>query len=205
MIHPTTQKPHNTCCTGRRAFSLVELLVVVSIISLLVGLGVGALALFRPHIQARQTGALLQNLHSIATEYQASTGRVYESSDNGCDAENYIKCFVQAAWNLPETEQMTRNLRSFLRVCEFGPDQCDYKDSQGWRPIEFDPAIGEDGDFETPEAVVDIWGRPIRYLPDNVGEDRDPDLPVHRRPFFVSAGLEGWDNSDDNIYSFDLD
>lgn len=185
---------------ARHAFSLIEILVVVSIIALLVGLLAVGFSAFRTQAHVRQTMGLLQRVHSIATEYQATTGQVYDPADDGCGVVNSVECFVQEVWNLAQTEQMTRNLGDFLRVCELGPGACDYTAVEDWRTLRV-----VNNEFETPEVVVDPWNRPLRYFPRNVGDERDPGMPTHPRPYFASGGPQGWSDADDNLYSFDLD
>lgn len=138
---------------SRRAFSLVELLVAISIIALLVGMVAAGFGAFRTEAQRRQTAGLLQNLHSIANEYQAITGRSYDPLDSGCLAPDadpndlysaYTECFIDEMWTLEETRRMIDHVGDYLRVCEDGMTMdgevvgsCDPNDPDDWREREF--------------------------------------------------------------------
>lgn len=207
-------------------FTLEELLIVIGIIGLLVGIGIFAAGGFRTEGERQQTVGILQQAHSVATEYQATAGekinvygntpidwstittRVndpthsdYDPDDDpdtpplpGTMSNEYIDIerFIWRAQQVPEAKRILDNFRFGTQTADGVEEGGRLRDTDG------------DGFVE----LVDAWGTPIKYFRQNVSTETPYDnrFPAHRQPFFASAGASrDWDNTEDNVHSFELD
>ncbi len=210
---------------GLRGFSLIELLVVISIIAVIMGMVLAVGVKMRDSAKESQTRITLGSLKAIADEYQVETKLkiphlnslgsplVFTDVDwtkakakNAPGAtgtglvDDTIERFVWCAYQLPTTKKMLTGLGKTL-----------FKDADG------------DGFLE----VLDGWEQQLWYAAlvawddNNNGNDNDNEggldaddfLPIHETPFFASMGVDRlWGNArsptgaeDDNLYSYNLD
>lgn len=174
----------------RPGFSLIEILVALSIIVLLVGFGVAAMSKFLAQSEVEKTRVLLQQLAGIEIEYRAQTNGRFPDDDPSnsttTDVDNSIEWFIEQVEALPVTNEMaykTLNTKFYTAT-----------------------------DGAVPGTVVDSWGNPIEYLESSDGTGN---FPPYAQPFFASAGPDGVfgdgkdlanpdPDAEDDMYSFDV-
>lgn len=194
-----------------RAFTLIELLMVISIIALLIGIAIVGFARVGRSAQEKQTRGQLEVLMLMLSNYHdaAKTTLVYpdptpvaapQSVAEG-GADRYGTPVITTATILGHLRTVPRNNQAYEQV---GADKL-LKDVSG----------------NYLSVLLDAWGNPIIYVPkeglNNVTLDgytvRITSLGViapsgtpnpESRPFWASAGPDGdFRNGDDNIYSFE--
>ncbi|MBB6431472.1 prepilin-type N-terminal cleavage/methylation domain-containing protein [Algisphaera agarilytica] len=189
----------NTLASSRAGFSLIEILVVISIIALLLALGAVGMSKMREQAQVEKIRVLLQQLAGVETEYRAQTNGKFPDDDSSnsstAGVNNSIEWFVEQVEAQPITQEMIEKTvnRAFYSPTDGG----------------------------TPGTVVDAWGLEIEYreLSDGsataTSNGTNAQFPPYAQPFFASAGPDGlWgdhsvladpdDAAADNIYSFEL-
>jgi prepilin-type N-terminal cleavage/methylation domain-containing protein len=139
---------------GVRGFSLIEILVVITIIGLLIAVSGGAYMKYTSYSQWVKTKALITELETYARDYNDRRGDFPPSSlkslgiaSSGDEANEGIEAFVQALF---------------------------FKDYNGLRPDSTDQMINADGDeasknktiFDRAELLEfqDSWGNPLIYI-----------------------------------------
>jgi len=186
-------------CRASVGFSLIELLVVISLIIILVALLVNALIENRGPIAATKT--TMQTLHQVATEYQVNTGELPPALDPNTLDKDSIRVFVSAVQGVADCATMLDALGSEIFV-------------------------SDDDDLNTARIIVDGWENPIVYRRYADPANRSTiDAPFEARGsvnnpqiFFASAGRDQkWGDRSasqttddfkwtrDNIVSFDLE
>ncbi len=210
----------NTNTTTHRhapGFSLIELLVVISIIAVLASLLLGGAALVKSGAEESQTRAVLASLmgHAGQFETQFSTAAAMPShldNDTTYDWSTVKRRNAQGA---------TGSARIDTGTDLVGDDNDDYTYANGdtndqymqranlymkrflWAANQMPvirnalPSLGESfGDFDDDGfiEIVDAWGNPIAYarsVEHDVPATADDDfLPKHNSPFFASAGKD---------------
>ncbi len=214
-MKPCEPQPENTplSATRRRGFSLMELLVVISIIALLVGISVPAAIKMLGRADVSKTRATLNALAAAIDEYKLKTGAVPDHTDE--DINNLVVSDEDEA-NDPEkdttigfflsrgmqtggsTEKMIRSgvARGSLKFKRPG-DTTFSSDVPDFAAASSDPALLQA--YLDPEnwQLHDAWDTPLRYAAKvshdtSGGAFRDDDyLPAHPNPFFASAGPDG--------------
>lgn len=176
-------------CPRRRStgFSLIEIMVAISIIAVLVGLGIAGYTQAQNMAKRSRTQVVLKQALAAATEYQARTGTTIDESTaghTGIGGVNHreIKRFVAAIQEVEASRQVLATLGDRL-VKDTNDDH--------W-------------------MIIDGYGRPIRYY-QRIPESHPDRLPPYPRPVFISAGPDGSfivpsdSSQDDNLYSYELD
>jgi prepilin-type N-terminal cleavage/methylation domain-containing protein len=161
-----------------RGYTLIEMLVVLFIISILAGLILGGLSAARRHNQAQRAQFQITSLKARLTEYETDN-RDFPLTQNGSgDREAIIG-----------GEILRRELM---------------KEEKGGPYMKSDEHRSGDVDGNGDREILDVWGRPIRYLHNKSYARQNP----CRRTFRLwSAGPDGISdplnpNSDD-ITSWD--
>lgn len=187
------------------AFSLVELLVVITIIVILLGLLITGASMMMSNTKADNTRVMLHELAGIATDYQSRTGEAVVQSPNAFSSSNSYDSIVgfveQVDANAPKSAKLFGNINpQFVKSVTVGNTKYD--------------------------GFVDAWGHWIRYcytpaLNGQIKQNlRNSGLPIRQSqsggiPYFASAGPDGqWGTynssntpdaaAKDNIYSFAL-
>ena len=169
-----------------RAFTLIEILVVISIIAVLLSIGIGVSSQFSRDTEGKKTTQVLDALSSALEEYGARTKGNYPAEDVGRDYPTDV--FMESAYN---DAREAYDMADKAITTTFLTDN----DSDDIR-----------------EFVVDSWEQPIRYV---VTGDIGKGLPLHTQPYFASPGPDQeWGTIDtnnvrsaeakDNLYSFEL-
>ena len=140
MHAPSTVRPPAPP-TAARAFTLVELLVTISIILVLMALLIPAIGMVRDSVRRAKTVALIDGLTAAAEIYAMEDGR-----------HRYPP--VEADQSM-RTNNDVGALRSLDLVRERGAQ---------WRHADLDTAPGS----SAPDRLVDAWRRPIHYVVDDL-------------------------------------
>ena len=176
-----------------RGFTLIEILVVISIIVLIAGLVIGGGAVLRKQSKISQAKATLAAAAGVETEIRATRlGKpvLHTDAPSSYGDHKEIEYFVVVATNTSDTSS---------------------KMIQALSPI--------DTDNDNRDEIVDTWKNPIIYRSKNpINSSASPDarFPRYGYPFFASAGPDGqWgtfnsdnepdDEAKDNLHSFEVD
>ena len=198
-LRPHFRLPRSAFRVRASAFTLIEILVVVSIIAILLAVVGGFWAGARDSAQTRVVRVSLSQLAGTATEYGVQTRQVvpytggYNNTDLTMDFGS-IQAFVTAVKdNARPAYDMLQAVNESLRV-----------------------DTNSDGELD---RVIDNWGQFIRYYPGTEAGATDQTgigLPLRKQPYFASAGPDMlWgsisganepnDAAADNLYSFEID
>jgi len=187
---PPTSRPRPDNFRG--AFTLIEILVTISIIALLLSLGVAAISAMYGEADKSRTQVMLRQLQGVITEYAAHTKGslpapnndiaqvVDDIKDNGGDA----------------AEMMLRSI-----------------DKQFWDG-------GSYNGPDDAQAILDAWDNQIVYFTKdgtNTAVSDTGTQPQRPQPYFASSGKDGeWgsytdgnidepdDDAKDNLFSFEM-
>jgi prepilin-type N-terminal cleavage/methylation domain-containing protein len=170
------------------AFTLVELLVTISIIALLAGLVTYGVTAMKGTSEISRTKTLLQGLKAVDIEYRAQSGYIVPFDGTADTAEESIEAFCDDVVAFDDPQEMLVSL---------GEDYLRDTDSDA-----------------IPNQVIDAWGEPVQYRA--YMQEQAPaftgagDLPargtqLEPQPYFASAGPDGVFGTNDDIYSFNLD
>ncbi len=203
-------------CFRGRGFSLIELLVVISLAAVLLTLGVIAGNAMRDRAEAGLERSVLIGLSGAVDEYATRVGRPPDHTDlsvpglavSSDDAQDStIGLFLSKAHQLGEDASVWKMITSATR----------------------DGLVIGDGTDVTTWSYVDMWGGKLRYARRVSHTDAfaaDDYLPAHPAPFFASAGPDGAFGdyqqvllqeagqphdadaaraTQDNLYSFDIE
>lgn len=159
-------------------FSLIEILVVVSIIGILLSIGVAVASKMTSEARREQTRAMMNGLLSANDEYKAIRGSGIPV--DGSSSDSSTEQFVDACLTIKTCEEIMLSSLSSSTSASF---ERTYKNG----------------------TIFDRWGTEIVYRPSNNGSGTSPDpgvsnadLPISRDPFFASAGPdETWGTDDD--------
>jgi len=178
----------------RRGFTLIEILVVVSIIGLLLSIGAAVGLKITAEARKEQTRAMMEGLLSANEEYKAvrqGSSISHTGPTAGLSStEQYIKACLQ------------------IKTCEEIVISSLNSSSQDALA-----RIYKDGGGSSNKSVYDRWGTEIEYRQSNNPSSTTPappanengdtvanaDLPLSRDPFFASAGPDKKWGTDDDI------
>ena len=156
--------------TRTKGFTLIEMLVTITIIIILMGIAVGGFE-FVKQKQARSQAAVQISLLSKALEdYKLDTGS-YPSGDGTSAANNNL---YKALYHTPASAEPAEK----IYVPELDPEN----DRQGWTEGE-----GED------VTIVDPWGAEYIYRDGSDTDAKNPDFDI------ISKGKDGEEGTDDDI------
>lgn len=197
---------------GRRSevgFTLIEILVAISIIALLIGIGAVGMTKVQRAARSAQVKSMLEGMEGALTEYQTQvqsvpnhgdSGNITWSTVNGGDGASYISSerFVYACSQVPSAQTQ------LLAAVSSGSSSANERI--------FSDKVGGNGINE----IYDVWETPILYRSSNLGTEGNPDgtangLPLptpqysSKHPFFVSAGPDKEFGTDDDISTLELD
>lgn len=207
-----------------RAFTLVELLIVVAIIALLVGISLPALSSVYRNNAIQSTQSVLQQLDVVAERYEQQTGRILRVFPNDAGFFDWSEAKTPNAPGEPDDEDRVipgdfreASIERFVWATYRIPDI--RRGVYG----SIDETYLQDADEDGFLGVIDAWGTPViyKYDPnddiDGGGDYGDDDfLPESREPYFASAGPDRrWgdvtgnateqEQAEDNLYSIELD
>lgn len=194
-------------CGGirRRGFSLIEILVTISIITLLIGISFPVAMRMMGAADTSKARGVLVGLAAAADEYNIATQDVVlKKGDNtnpfgapptlavdftDSDTNNTLGWFVFKAGALPTVSQLIMNAAK---------SDLTYKDSVVPDTLSIVTDIQNGGGNVNQIKILDPWDTPIRYaggtLSNGTTDDKTADddyLPTHPTAFFASAGPDG--------------
>ncbi len=193
-----------TPTTPRRGFSLIEVLVVVSIIVILVGLALAGINFAYQRSEESNTRALLGSLAGVEKEYRAQTGQYVHPVPPATMAQ-------QDSVNGELNRTVTAPLANFLDKVQ------DNSAVAGEMLRRIQPQLLTiDTTTNRITAIKDPWGTNIYYYRgDGNTNVTGRTLPKQPHPYFVSAGADAdlgtvdannnpIGKSADNLYSFEV-
>lgn len=183
-------------CARGSGFTLVELMVVVSVIVIILTLGVASLTIAFEKAEVAQTEVILATLKAVADEYRGQT-KVNLANEDQIDT---MEKFIEQVRSISNCDSIMRSM---------GPP--------GEIVIHDDNGVGDDAS-EPIRMIRDPWGNDIKYFPHNESGKRGYDAkhPESKVPFFMSIGPDNQEGDvngtgtalerhEDNVYSFNLD
>ncbi|MEM6458922.1 MAG: prepilin-type N-terminal cleavage/methylation domain-containing protein [Planctomycetota bacterium] len=210
-LGPSAPRPLSPCGAGRPGFSLIELLVTISIIVLLVGISVPVALRMLGQADVPKARAMLNAMGAAAAEFRTETGGVPDHTDsttgvvasNDNTTDTTIGLFLSRAMQVESSNKMVRA-------------------AAGEKAIVVNPGLDSGSAVNSsPDQwnFVDPWDNRIRYAASVSHNDafrEDDYLPPHPEAFFASAGPDGlWGthnadgtpdaDAEDNLYSFEVD
>lgn len=227
MQNATSIQTHHRSPRNSSGFTLIEVLVVVSIIVIVIGVIVAGISGAFGTANDKRTGLVLQQLANSIVEYEAQTGLDFPLPPSGTNYysfpassqsdhmryERSIDDYIEAISEVPEANDAFELVNGNLRPNTSSDSDNDTADG-------LDPAT-PDLNNDLPDSVLDAWGNPIRFVPTSPRAGyptyRAAGLPIRRDPYFASAGTDGiWGTFDsennplddgalDNIYSFNVE
>ncbi|MEM9415017.1 MAG: prepilin-type N-terminal cleavage/methylation domain-containing protein [Planctomycetota bacterium] len=166
-------------------FTLIEILVVISIIVLLIGIVTTGALIARNGAQRNRTQSMMRALMAAVDEHE-------------------IVFSVKPPHDVTAPAGLTSS-ETLVWACNRDPKlrSLVVASMQG-------RGVFEDNDGDGIEELYDPWDRQIAYRngneagSPNIDGINHTDLPFHRDPFFVSAGKDGAFGTDDDISTIEL-
>ncbi|MEM1353473.1 MAG: type II secretion system protein [Planctomycetota bacterium] len=185
---------------------MIEILVAISIIAILLGIGAVAMAKLQAEARRKQTQAMLNGLEGALDQYKSQTQQVpnhvspgyidWSSVPNG-GSLNSSERFVYACSTIPSANEM------LLAAVNSGSSKLNKRI--------FDNKDGADGVNE----IYDPWGTAILYRSNNLTWNASPDSGltgdlsdsryITKFPVFFSAGPDEEFGTDDDVTTLDLE
>lgn len=193
-------------------FSLIEILVVISIITILVGLSFPVALKMLAQSEASQTRGMLLGLAAAADDYNITTGNTVDHTANTDAFGNVINLYVgQPSPNTGGNVDAT--LGYFVYTAGQSTTSAKLIAIAAKTDLKFNGTpltniadkIGDTSlnRFTIDDVeLLDVWGNRIRYaggVDHNDSFTDDDYLPAHPTAFFASAGPDGeWGEVDNN-------
>lgn len=183
---------------GRKAgFTLIEILVTISIISLLLGIGAFAMSKLSSEGRRTQTQSMLNGLKGALTEYQTKTESVLAHENT-------------ANTNLTSSEQVVFQFQKVPTAYDQLLAAVNSSTQQSNKRI-FDDKDGNDNVNE----IYDYWGTQILYRSSNLtwdtgndtvsSGDLSDDKYKTKFPAFFSAGPDKEFGTDDDVNTLEME
>lgn len=196
---------------SRRAFTLIEVLVVVAIIILLLGLLVAGISGAFGAADRRRVAGDMHKMLAAHEEYRAQTGQYVDFQGVSNPETESISLFIEAMISVPESKKL---ILSISKESWADVGQGNFPDSgDGLTP---------DVPNGIPRYFKDPWGKPYQFRSWSEGDTAYTGagtLPRRgtgnqRQPFIISAGEDGefggYTNNEpgrlaiDNILSYEI-
>lgn len=182
---------------GRRAFTLMEMMIAIGVILILLGIGVMGFRALDKNAAQRATQATLDTAAGLLTEYEATGKPAATVSGTGGAV-----AFGDVNTSGGDRTSAINNSETALRRLQNVPRN---KDALAKLPPK---AYANQLDGTRRQALADAWGNPIVLVGPNgltvgiSGQSRTEVAPGGR-PFWASGGPDGNLNTgEDNLYSF---
>lgn len=194
----------------RAGFTLIEILVTISIIALLIGLVAGGALIAQGSATVNRTQSLMRSLLGAQEEFKSQSGL---GIDLNHDGDGAVPWNSGGPWNenapghIGDTTASNAGISSserFVIGCFFFDESADAlrAAAQGRGTL-----VDNDGDGFL--ELRDPWDNEILY---RNGNDQTGSfdginnnlLPLNRSPFFISAGKDGEFGTDDDITTLEL-
>ncbi|MEM1107126.1 MAG: type II secretion system protein [Planctomycetota bacterium] len=219
----------------RAAFSIIEILVVISIITALIGISIPVAFKLLAGADVSKTRTMLQGLAAAADEYALITGGLPDHRVNNVVVPAGAGTFTNATVTSSPDDNLDNTIGVFLsRAMKNETVENFIRSAVGSGDNSLLVSDGNGGTSFDPSAyrINDPWGNRIRYARFVSYQDNDPRidddkrltfdftnddyLPRHPNAFFASPGPDMmWGTFDadglpdaeaeDNLYSFELD
>jgi len=196
-------QPHTTRPPARRhargGYTLIEILVAVAIITVLIGLTIGAYSGIRQSAARSKTKATLGVLKSAADELKVATGVVILHKDPGDITPAVSLDTLRAMYaSGGPTGASVSGMHRFLWFAMKNETSKTMLQALG------DMALRDTNSDGIPDQVLDAWDRPIEYFA--YDDSTNDSNVVDPKPYFRSSGYSGnAANEEDNLYSYDLE
>ncbi|MGB0768931.1 MAG: type II secretion system protein [Phycisphaeraceae bacterium] len=182
-------------------FSLVELLVVISIIGLLVAIGATVAVQMSKEGRKQQMRAMMDGMLGANDEFKA----VREQANINHTTSYPINWDAIGGGSLSSSERFVLAC-SQIKACE----EILLAAIRSGTSQAFD-RMYQDSDGDTVNNLIDWWGTEIEYRSFNDGNGTGPstnvdndDLPISKQPFFASAGPDKTWGTDDDVNTVQL-
>ena len=200
-----SQKPSVYCfmsrkrrfCRSVRGFTVVELLVTISIITLLLGIGTTVALKMAQEARKEQMRSMMESLLGANVEFKA----VRKQSNINHDGSYPVNWAANAdSPGLSSSERYVIACRQIKAAEEIMLAALNSSSSTSFK------RLYKDDDNDGYDSIFDWWGTEVEYRSKNGGAGGgtvtgvlNSDLPISNSPFFASAGPDQVWGTDDDV------
>lgn len=176
--------------TGASGFTLIEILVVISIIAILAALVIGGVGVIQRRAKESATKLEVKQFQEAVEKYLFDEG-IYPASDKEANPEaNYFPELYRALFGVPRPNGPGGRSAPYGNISGERTVVVDEDDETGFRPAE----RSEINDDSVDKHYLDPWGQPYIYRP-NKGKKPQPWMRNPRTCDIYSVGEDGVDQT----------